>query len=50
VSERPPSERTFEEDLAISRRAHEVEAALDELSRTCRRLDEEAKSTPQKKK
>ncbi|MCK6517841.1 hypothetical protein L6R46_22620 [Myxococcota bacterium] len=41
---RAPGERTYEEDLAISRRAHEVERHLDELAATCRRLDEEAKA------
>lgn len=43
-AEIPPAERTYDEDLALSRRAHEVERALDELAATCRRLDEEAAS------
>ncbi len=47
-AERPPGERTYDEDLAISRRAHEVERRLDELARECRRLDEEAAAKPKK--
>lgn len=48
TSPRPPGERTYDEDRELSRRAHEVERALDELARECRRLDEEAKTKPKK--
>lgn len=47
---RPPGERTYDEDREISRRAHEVERALDDLARECRRLEREAAANPLKKR